>query len=75
MEEDSNYGCPERQNNSENSHINIDNIICDTIECFASTAKELWRPKKRTKVEDIATKTTGYTTDQHPERETPKQRL
>jgi hypothetical protein len=40
------------QNGSETKNINGNKIICDNIECFASTA-ELLRPEKRTKVEDL----------------------
>jgi hypothetical protein len=38
------------QNDSETNSINGNKIICDNIECFASTA-ELLRPKKRAKIE------------------------
>ena len=47
------------QNDSETKSINGNNLICDTIECFVSTA-ELLRPKKRVKVEDLSTITIGY---------------
>jgi hypothetical protein len=55
------------QNYSETKSINGNKIICDTIECFASTA-ELLRPKKRTKVEDLSTITIGYIKSKHPEK-------
>jgi hypothetical protein len=35
-------------------------IICDNIECFASTA-EILCPKKSIKVKDLSTVTIGYT--------------
>jgi hypothetical protein len=50
------------QNSSETKYINGNNIICDNIECFASTA-EILRPKKRIKVEDLSTVTIGYIKD------------
>ena len=47
------------QNDSETNNINGNEIICETIECFASTA-DLLRPKKRAKVEELSTITIGY---------------
>ena len=61
----------QKHNNRENQHNSGNNIICDTIECFASMAT-LPCPKKRTKVEDLSTITIGYRKDKHPERETHK---
>jgi hypothetical protein len=55
------------QNGSETKYVNGNNIICDNIECFASTA-EILRPKKRIKVEDLSTVTIGYIKDKHPDR-------
>jgi hypothetical protein len=55
------------QNGSETKHINGNDIICDNIKCFASTA-EILRPKKRIKVEDLSTVTLGYIKDKHPDR-------
>jgi Reverse transcriptase (RNA-dependent DNA polymerase)/RNase H-like domain found in reverse transcriptase len=55
------------QNDSELNKINGNNLICDNIECFASTA-EMLRPKKRSKVEDLSTVTIGYIKDKHPEK-------
>ena len=47
------------QNDSATKDFNGNKIMCDNIECFASTA-ELLRPKKRTKVEELSTITIGY---------------
>ena len=55
------------QNNSETNKINGNKIICENIECFASTA-ELLRPKEKSKVEDLSTVTLGYIRDRHPEK-------
>ena len=55
------------QNDSENNKINGNNLTCNNIECFASTAK-LLRPKKKTKVEDLSTITLGYIKEKHPDR-------
>ena len=60
------------EQNDNNIHGN--NIICENIECFASTA-ELLRPKKRTKVEELSTITLGYIKDNNPEKNNQKQRL
>jgi hypothetical protein len=54
------------QNGSETKYINGNNILCDNIECFASTA-EILHPKKRIKVEDLSTVTIGYIKDTHPD--------
>jgi hypothetical protein len=51
-------------NDSEINEINGNEIICDTIECFASTA-ELLRPKKKAKIEDLSTITIGYIKDKN----------
>jgi hypothetical protein len=55
------------QNGTETKYINGNNILCENIECFASTA-EILRPKKRIKVEDLSTVTIGYIKDKHPDR-------
>ena len=55
------------QNNSETSNFNGNKIICENIECFASTA-DLLCPKKKPKVEDLSTITLGYIKEKHPER-------
>jgi hypothetical protein len=55
------------QNDSATLNVNCNEINCDTIECFASTA-ELLCPRKRAKVEDLSTITIGYIKDKHPER-------
>jgi hypothetical protein len=55
------------QNGSETKYINGNDIICDNIKCFASTA-EILHPKKRIKVEDLSTVTIGYIKDKHPDR-------
>ena len=55
------------QNNSETNKINGNKIICENIECFASTA-ELLRPKEKSKVEELSTVTLGYIRDRHPEK-------
>ena len=55
-------------------HINGNNIICENIECFASTA-DLLRPKKKTKIEDLSTITIGYIRNKHPEKLKEKQRI
>ena len=55
------------QNHSKNNNINGNNIICDTMECFASTA-ELLRPKKKAKVEELSTITIGHIKNKHPEK-------
>jgi hypothetical protein len=62
------------QNDSETNNSNGNTIICDNIECFASTA-ELLRPKKKVKVEELSTITIGYIKDKHPDRTTEKQNL
>jgi hypothetical protein len=46
------------QNDTLTSKINGNKIICENIECFASTA-DLLRPKKKAKVEDLSTITLG----------------
>jgi hypothetical protein len=60
------------QNGSETEYINNNDIICDNIECFASTA-EILRLKKRIKVEDLVT--IGYIKDKHPDRLDENQRF
>ena len=50
------------QNNSETNKINGNKIICENIECFASTA-ELLRPKEKSKVEELSTVTLGFTSE------------
>jgi hypothetical protein len=62
------------QNDIKTKNINGNKIICDNIECFASTA-ELLRPKKKTKLEDLSTVTIGYIKDKHPDRLEENQRL
>jgi hypothetical protein len=59
---DSDWLVTVEQNGSETKYINGNNIICDNIECFASTA-EILRPKKRIKVEDLSTVNIGYIKD------------
>jgi hypothetical protein len=59
---------------SENKYTNGNDIICDSIKCFASTA-EILRPKERIKVEDLSTVTIGYIKDKHPDRLDENQRL
>jgi hypothetical protein len=54
------------QNDSAALNVNGNEMNCDTIECFASTA-ELLCPKKRAKVEDLSTITIGYIKDKHPD--------
>jgi hypothetical protein len=65
---------PVEQNGSESKNINGNEIICDNIECFASTA-ELLCPKKKTKLEDLSTVTIGYIKNKHPDRLEENQRL
>jgi hypothetical protein len=55
------------QNDSATLNVNGNEINCDTLEYFASTA-ELLCPKKRAKVEDLSTITIGYIKDKHPDR-------
>ena len=55
------------QNDNATNKINGNKIICENIECFASTA-DLLRPKKKMKVEDLSTITLGYIKDKHPDR-------
>jgi hypothetical protein len=62
------------QNGSETKYINGNTIICDNIECFASTA-EILCPKKRIKVEDLSTVTLGYIKDKHQDRLDENQRF
>jgi hypothetical protein len=62
------------QNGSETKYNNGNYIICDNIECFASTA-EILGPKKRIKVEDLSTVTIGYIKDKHPDRLNENQRF
>jgi hypothetical protein len=62
------------QNGSETKYINGNDIICDNIKCFVSTA-EILRPKKRIKVEDLSTVTIGYIKDKHPDRLDANQRF
>ena len=62
------------QNDNKNTNIIDNNIICENIECFASTA-DLLRPKKRTKIEDLSTITLGYINDKSPEKNSQNQRL
>jgi hypothetical protein len=62
------------QNDSETNSINGNKIICDNIECFASTA-ELLCPKKRAKIEDLSTISIGYIKNRHPERLDENQRF
>ena len=62
------------QNDSETKNINGNKIICDNIECFASTA-ELLRPKKKSKIEDLSTITIGYIKDKHPDKEDENRRF
>jgi hypothetical protein len=62
------------QNGSETKIINGNDIICDNIKCFTSTA-EILRPKKRIKVEDLSTVTIGYIKDKHPDRLDENQRV
>ena len=59
------------QNDSEINNINGNKIICDPIECFASTA-ELLHPKKKARIEDLSTITIGYIKDKHPDSTTTK---
>jgi hypothetical protein len=62
------------QNDNKTTSIIDNNIICENIECFASTA-DLLRPKKRTKIEDLSTITLGYINDKSPEKNSQNQRL
>jgi len=55
------------QDHSITKKIRGNKIICNTMECFASTA-DLLCPKKRAKVEDLSTITIGYIKDKHPDR-------
>jgi hypothetical protein len=55
------------QNDIKTKNINGNEIICDNIKCFASTA-ELLCPKKKTKLEDLSTVTIGYIKDKHSDR-------
>jgi hypothetical protein len=55
------------QNDSAFLNVTGNEINCDTIECFASTA-ELLRPKERSKVEDLSIITIGYIKDKRPDR-------
>ena len=62
------------QNDSEINKINGNKIICENIECFASTA-ELRRPKKKVKTEDLSTITLGYILNKRPKKLGEKQRF
>jgi hypothetical protein len=62
------------QNGSETKNINGNEIICDNIKCFASTA-ELLCPKKKTKLEDLSMVTIGYIKYKHPDKLKEIQRL
>ena len=62
------------QNDSEINKINGNKIICENIECFASTA-ELRRPKKKVKTEDLSTITLGYIQNKRPEQHGQAQRI
>ena len=62
------------QNDKLTNNINGNNIMCENMECFASTA-ELLRPKKKTKLEELSTVTLGYIKDKHPDKTSQKQRL
>ena len=53
------------QNDSLINKINGNKIICENIECFASTA-QLLRPKKKSKVDDLSTITLGYIRNKNP---------
>jgi hypothetical protein len=65
---------PVEQNDSETNRVNDNKIICDNIECFASTAEVLC-PKKRGKIEDLSTISIGYIKDKHPDRLNENQRF
>jgi hypothetical protein len=62
------------QNGTETKNIIGNSIICENIECFASTV-EILHPKKRIKEEDLTTVTIGYIKDKHPDRPEENQRL
>ena len=54
------------QSDSETNNFVGNEIMCNTIKCFGSTA-ELMRPKKRVKAENLSTITIGYIKDKHPD--------
>ena len=62
------------QNDSLVSYSNGNRIICENIECFASTA-DLLRPKKRAKIEDLSTITFGHIKDKSSEKINENKRL
>ena len=62
------------QNDSETNNINGNEIFCDNIKCFASTA-DLLRPKKKAKIEDLSTITIGYIKNKRPDKLKENQRI